>query len=148
MRWTNSLLPMALVVVAFGQTQQPAAPVQDKKVPESAEHKYAQQKFDEATRQCADLLAQYEALESKITEMVLKGPNNVPPAMFRQLEGIAKAHDQIKDGLPTLESRIRHADDCVAVYQKTIDKKVSDLTTRESEQIKACQSEDLYPPDK
>jgi hypothetical protein len=35
---------------------------------------------------------------------------------------------------------LEHVDACVAVYRKTIDKKNADLTVRESEQVKACQS--------
>jgi hypothetical protein len=47
-----------------------------------------------------------------------------------------------------LEFRLKHADDCVAVYQTTIDKKLSDVTNRESDQIKTCKSANLYPPEK
>jgi hypothetical protein len=36
---------------------------------------------------------------------------------------------------------------CRLVYQSTIDKKQGDLTVREAEQIRACQSLNFYPPD-
>ena len=42
--------------------------------------------------------------------------------------------------------RLQHANDCVKFYKETVDKKVSDLTTRESDMIKACKSIDSYPP--
>jgi hypothetical protein len=35
---------------------------------------------------------------------------------------------------------------CTTVYQNTIDKKVKDLTVREEQQVRACQTLDLYPP--
>jgi hypothetical protein len=41
-------------------------------------------------------------------------------------------------------TRIRNA--CAIVYSKTADKKVSDLTVRESQQVQACQALGLYPP--
>lgn len=73
------LMSLALAATAFGQAQQPVAPPHDNKAPESAEHKYAQQKFNDATKQCAGLQAEYEALELKIETIVLKG-YSVPAA--------------------------------------------------------------------
>ena len=35
---------------------------------------------------------------------------------------------------------------CAAVYEATIDKKMSDLTVREEEQVRACRTLGLYPP--
>jgi hypothetical protein len=72
----------------------------------------------------------------------------VPLDMLRQLSNVTETHDRIASQLPTLKSRLQHADECVAFYKKTIDEKVSDLTNRESEQIKACKAIDLYPPEK
>lgn len=201
----HSLMLLALAAVALGQT--PPTPVQDKDGSESAEHGYSRQKFDEATKTCAMLQVQYEALESKIilkgtglsrdvhpvvtickaleepSWSLIKGARRhnelideahkqwlehaermialgarvtpetktgevIPPDMLRQISDITDTHDRIVKELPTLESRVQHVDDCVVVYKKTIDEKVSDLTTRESEQIKACKALDLYPPDK
>jgi hypothetical protein len=48
----------------------------------------------------------------------------------------------------SLTFNLQHADECAVIYKKTIDEKAADITTRESEQIKACQSVDLYPPRK
>jgi chromosome segregation ATPase len=178
---------LAFAALALGQPQR--TPVQHKDVPESAEHRYARQKLAEATKRCAALQAQYEDLESKIEDAVLKGTglsrdvhpvvttckaleersgrlikaverNNeligeahkqwlqhaqrmielgakprpekktgelIPIDMLRQLSETAETHDRIVEELPTLESRLVHADDCVAIYRKTIDEKVSDL---------------------
>ena len=35
---------------------------------------------------------------------------------------------------------------CGAVYRKASDKKVSDLTVKEEQQVRACQALGLYPP--
>ena len=50
----------------------------------------------------------------------------------------------MSDELDGLEKRLKYVDSCIATYHKTIDKKNADLTVRESEQVKACQSLDLY----
>lgn len=45
-----------------------------------------------------------------------------------------------------MKFNLDHADECAAIYQKTIDEKAADITTRETDQIKACKSAGLYPP--
>jgi hypothetical protein len=45
-----------------------------------------------------------------------------------------------------LELKLKIVDACAAVYQKTIDEKAADITTREAELIKECRSLDSYPP--
>lgn len=50
--------------------------------------------------------------------------------------------------LPMLKLRMDEADRCLAIFTATIDKKTSDLTTRETEQLQACRSANLYPPPK
>lgn len=72
----------------------------------------------------------------------------IPYDLIRQIGDTIEIHDTVVKDLPTLQARVLHADDCLVVYTGTIDKKVADLTTRESDQIKACKSIDLYPPQK
>jgi|SRR5579871_1435215 len=55
---------------------------------------------------------------------------------------------EMSDELDTLRNQLKYVDLCLATYRKTIDKRNADLTVRESEQVKACQSLDLYPPPK
>ena len=50
--------------------------------------------------------------------------------------------------LDRLKLKLEYADACAAVYQKTIDERAADITTRESELITTCRSADLYPPHK
>jgi hypothetical protein len=47
-----------------------------------------------------------------------------------------------------LEPQLEFVDSCIATYHQTIEKKNADLTVRETEQVKACQSLELYPPTK
>jgi hypothetical protein len=48
--------------------------------------------------------------------------------------------------VPNLKQQMDHADECAALYRSTIDKKVSDMTTRKTDNVKACKAMDLYPP--
>ena len=47
-----------------------------------------------------------------------------------------------------LNRKVDATDPCLKLYHDTIDKKIVDLTTRESEQVQACKALDLYPPSK
>jgi hypothetical protein len=190
-------MPLALAVVAFGQTQPPAAP-------ESAEHKYARQAVEaeeEAWHKRADDTAQQVKAASEQSERdcgpldtrVLLHDSNAyslgprydgsflgPPPPSKHEKGTTKealANYEVRknacladlkkqadlsdtsayytrvpvpdwDILKTLKFRLDHADDCAAIYRKTIDEKAADITTREAEQIKVCKDADLYPPGK
>jgi hypothetical protein len=54
--------------------------------------------------------------------------------------------EAVEHQITLLRVRMNTADQCARVYRETIAKKQSDLTTRESDQIKACQSLEMYPP--
>jgi hypothetical protein len=54
--------------------------------------------------------------------------------------------DTIKRKIAVMESRVRQVDECLTVYHATIDKRLSDLTGRESDQINTCRSAEMYPP--
>ncbi|HTB13623.1 MAG TPA: hypothetical protein VK752_18730 [Bryobacteraceae bacterium] len=60
----------------------------------------------------------------------------------RKAEWVARER-QAFDLLFTL---LTSADKCATVYRQTIDKKASDLTVRETQQIDACRTLRLYPP--
>lgn len=47
-----------------------------------------------------------------------------------------------------LEKQLLNVDLCVTVYRQTIDKRISDLTTRESDLVNSCKALDLYPPER
>jgi flagellar biosynthesis GTPase FlhF len=54
----------------------------------------------------------------------------------------AKAEEQAK----AAEERRKIRAACSTIYQNTADKKVSNLTVREEQQVRTCQALDLYPP--
>lgn len=55
---------------------------------------------------------------------------------------LQKAESEIE----TLQARLEHADACAAVYRTTIDKRASDLTVRQADQVRMCKDLDQYPP--
>ncbi|MGA2723858.1 MAG: hypothetical protein ABSG79_15790 [Bryobacteraceae bacterium] len=141
---------------------------------ESAEHKYARQKLEPVAKRLDELMRLAEANGERMKSACsyLDEPNSGRP-VFRAHEKSSEKKEALanyearKDACQKavadntaaeaaavaiessrLEIKLKHADECAAVYQKTIDEKASDVTTRETEQIKACQSIDLYPPAK
>ena len=150
-----------------------AVPVSAELAPESAEHQFARQQYEEAIdllskldqqiasikgqsaglksqacrRPDIPLGAEYEAysdcLDGQDAMIRMRATLNarVPPLdnEKRRLTGTE---------LPILKLRMEYADQCLAIYTTTIDKKASDLTTRETEQLQACRSANLYPPPK
>jgi hypothetical protein len=60
---------------------------------------------------------------------------------FRAVGGLEEERQEKSDAEAAQVRR-----NCVAIYVLTADKKVTDLTVRETEQIKACRFLDLYPP--
>lgn len=59
---------------------------------------------------------------------------------------VAKADLALIEKNILLEAALEEVDGCARLYRGTIDKKVSDLTTRETDRIKGCKAADLYPP--
>jgi ketopantoate reductase len=51
----------------------------------------------------------------------------------------------IHDEADLIAAQLERVDECRKVYRSTIDKKMSDLTVRESTAVKACQALGLYP---
>jgi hypothetical protein len=102
---------------------------------ESPEHKFARLNY----LRMAEIMDTVRAAYKRYSEK--PDPSVNMDAMQKQM---AKSEDE----LDLLKLRLGLADDCLKVYQRTIDKKVSDQTTRDVEQIKACQTLNLYPPPK
>jgi len=53
---------------------------------------------------------------------------------------------QAEEDAKAAEDRRRIRAACGVIYQRTADKKVSDLTVKEEQQVRACQGLGLYPP--
>jgi hypothetical protein len=144
---------------------------------ESPEHHFARLKYEQAIQEYNNVTEQMMPLKEKaaVLEKAMVAAQCVDPHAEKTLDKKAlEAYltclavrtkalqmqaiilDELKQmdqkqkdlDLPALKVRMDRADDCLVVYHTTIDKKVSDLTTREADQIMACKSADLYPPAK
>jgi hypothetical protein len=131
-------------------------PAQIGEVRQSTELELAQKKLDLTVERCTKLEAQIKRICWIMNAWGIVCDygliNKLPP--LPPLKGDASNRTYYwRDGPGT---RVRDIDplvtltsiDCAGVYRDTIDAKVSDLTNRQAEQIKACKSLDLYPPDK
>lgn len=58
----------------------------------------------------------------------------------------AQAADERKAEEAAAEERRKVRTACSTIYQNTVDKKISNLTVREEQQVRACQTLGLYPP--
>ena len=113
-------------------------------IKESAEHQYAQQKLDELQIPVDDFNT--NAAEWFKTHSLARRLGNVGYKLRKEYE---QNHiEDFEKVLPMLQARVLHVDACVVVYNQTVDLKVSDLTTRNTDQLKAFKSMDLYPPSK
>ena len=95
--------------------------------------------------------AEVTAAIDKYCTPIQKGQKNYAGCslpVLRQRMAIANIVEEAHSKIETLTAQIEHADNCTAVYRATIDKKVSDLTTRQSDQVNMCKSLDQYPPKK
>jgi hypothetical protein len=75
----------------------------------------------------------------------------VPSLLFHDLRrsavrNIKKAGLQDRPDVQLIGLQMKYADTCLAVYKATVDKRKSDLTTRDTKAVEACQGLDLYPP--
>ncbi|HEY4359375.1 MAG TPA: hypothetical protein VGN17_00300 [Bryobacteraceae bacterium] len=56
------------------------------------------------------------------------------------------AKQKAEDDAKAAEEQRKTRAACGVIYQNTIDKKIRDLTVREEQQVRACQTLNLYPP--
>jgi len=143
-------------------TDEKAAPTALAADTESAEHKFARQRYEELKSQCDMLESEYDknvaklaAAQSLANKAMDQGKTDEwraflletlkdathSLALNRQLQPIAT-------DLMLWKKRLTYADDCARLFHDTIDKKSSDLIVRETDSIAGCKSLDLYPPQK
>jgi hypothetical protein len=96
---------------------------------ESVEHRVARHNEEKATQL-------YANKKAEIKEMI------------NQFHDASEVFAAIGRNIAGLRAKVSHVDECVAVYIKTIEEKSADVTNRLAEQIKACKSMGLYPPEK
>ena len=127
---------------------------------ESAEHKFARQRYEELKLQYDPLMSAYDKTLAQRWNAQSLG--NKAKSQGKTEEWYALLREQLKyttyalalnqkiepiaADLALWKERLTHADDCSQVFHDTIDKKSSDLTVREADLIAGCKSLDLYPP--
>jgi hypothetical protein len=92
----------------------------------AAEAAHQQQLAQEQKRKEAALNARQKRMEAALNARLVK----------ERAEQEARAAEE--------RTKLRAA--CGGIYQNTVDKKVRDLTVREEQQVRACQTLGLYPP--
>lgn len=131
-------------------------------LPESDEHAYARRVYiDVLQRQFNDMhnpahwsnQAAYVAYpwDKLIAAMnTLKGPWTAgsEPAAETLMSALAFRGADLFTEIRVKRLRMDRVDDCLRVYKDTVDKRMSELTTREGDMIKACRDLDSYPPPK
>jgi len=129
--------------------EKPEAPVG-----ESPEHAFAVHRYEARVAALAKLtkeLAKTEA-DSAAFEKSLQddGEHDYSAGtwLLIQEKGYRDSIRSFPAAISTAKQQVDVADVCLKLYRSTIDKKTSDLTTRESEGISACRSLNSYPPEK
>jgi len=87
-----------------------------------------------------------ESVEHKVARTELE---QVDAAYKLALEKVGPLHDTTihrQRVIVMLEKVVSHVDECKELYTKTIDMKVSDMTQRQTDNIKACKALASYPP--
>jgi TonB family protein len=118
---------------------------------ETDEHRFARQRYEVALSAFNDVLRQRQALLDEVRRLQnQRFGNNIDQqeALLSQARQLGNQLNAANPAVDLLRVRMENADACAAIYPRTIDRKVSDLTTRETETVKACQTIGLYPPQK
>ena len=116
--------------------------------PESAERAYAAAELAQAQKILDITKQQYQELMDR-SDAALKRHDLTEARIARSYwDSYRGRRNQAQEVVNKRKLQLEHVDECVGIYGATVDKKMSDLTVRETEQVKACQSLDLYPPTK
>jgi hypothetical protein len=119
---------------------------------ESDEHWFARQQYELALQAYGNAVQREAAMVNEVARLQSKWYSGMTidqqQEILNEARDLRSQLDIASHQIDLLKLRVEHADDCVATYHQTIDKKTSDLTTRETQQIAACQSINLYPPAK
>lgn len=128
-------------------------------VAETAEHNFARTQYELAQHEFDESKKDYEehfkqTTDCQVFATLIRHPvtiDSINEHMIGCDYETRKARyvmEKMGEALTQLKAQLDHVDDCLKVYLSTIDKKLSDQTQREVGEIKACQSEYLYPPRK
>jgi TonB family protein len=118
---------------------------------ESPEHKFARRQHENAVQSADELYKRYqETLDAlaRLPKRRGKSASDQEKALLAEMRRLGDEHHAVVSQLDGLTFRMEHADDCLKIFNETIDKKMSDMTTRDTEGAQMCRSANLYPPPK
>jgi len=141
----STVIRAAIITIAIGSASICSAQTDSRSRPaESGEHRYARHEYARVLAVVVRWGGSDAELAPYLAAIAKFAADPYDPQTYIEwpwIEGVERR-------LTLLRVRMNSADRCASVYRDTIDKKQSDLTTREAEEIKACQSLDSYPPTK
>ena len=119
-------------------------------VGESPEHAFAVHRYEASVANLAKLkkgLAKAEAVNDAF-EKSGKEDDGTGLTLMQEAQDYRSAIRAFPAAISTAKQQVEVVDVCLKLYRSTIDKKTSDLTTREIEGISGCRSLNSYPPEK
>jgi hypothetical protein len=144
----TTLLALSVAFVGFATAQTTTTPKAPNKTtsapkPETKEHKFVKAQ-----------LADTQRLYDQVDAMMKEPEQDTSGYSVEQLRALGKT---LQDRLELYENlivevarkknQLERVDACTALFHRTIDKKTSDLTVRETTQVKECTAMGLYPLD-
>jgi hypothetical protein len=125
--------------------EKPEAPVG-----ESPEHAFAVHRYEASVANLAKLkkgLAKAEADRDAFNKSG-KEDDGTGLTLMEEAQDYRSAVRALPAAISTARQQVEIVDSCLKMYRSTIDKRTSDLTTREIEGISVCRSLNSYPPAK
>jgi hypothetical protein len=92
--------------------------------------------FEQCKAICGECVTGKDELDSLLTKA------------DQELSDARNARSQYETDLQLAKLRLSSVDKCLSVYRSTYDKKYSDITPRDTEQMAGCKQLDQYPPKK
>ena len=123
-------------------------------VGESPEHAFAVHRYESRVAELAKLkkgLAKAEAASAAFENSIQDDPgrdDGTGLTLMEEAQDYRSAVRALPAAISTAKQQVEAVDVCLKLYRSTIDKKTSDLTTREIEGISGCRSLNSYPPEK
>jgi hypothetical protein len=117
---------------------------------ESPKHAFAVRRFEAsvaALTKPKNELAKTEAAREAFEKSGKEDDGTVLTLMW-EAQDKRRAIRALPAAISTARQQVEIVDVCLKLYRSTIDKKTSDLTTREIEGISGCRSLNSYPPEK
>lgn len=148
-----SMIVILAVPVVFGPEILSQVPPK----PESPEHSFARQQFESLQTQFTQSRAEFDqAMRGNPDCKIFADLDHHPVTRADISEHMVSCNrdsvsaryvmEKVRDGVTLAKTQLTLVDECLKVYNITIDMKISDQTMRQSLRIKACQDFSLYPP--